>query len=110
MAVPMINHRGPDFAKLLQDCISGLKEVCGTQGDILFFPASGSGGIESTVVNTLSPGDKILCVSQGVFSERFAKIAEAHGVQVERIEVEWGKAVDPAEIWQRLRIDTARSI
>lgn len=110
MAVPMINHRGPEFTRLLQDCISGLKEVFGTQGDILFFPASGSGGLESTVVNTLSPGDKILCVSQGVFSERVAKIAEAYGVQVERIEVEWGKAVDPEEICRRLRSDTARSI
>jgi aspartate aminotransferase-like enzyme len=106
----MINHRGPDFARLLQDCISGLKEVAGTQGDILFFPSSGSGMIEATVVNTLSPGDKILCVSQGVFSERFAKIAEAHGVQVDRIEVEWGKAVEPEEIWKRLLADTDRSI
>jgi aspartate aminotransferase-like enzyme len=107
----MINHRGPDFARLLQDCITGLKEVAGTQeGEILFFPASGSGGIESTVVNTLSPGDKIVTVSQGVFSERFAKVAEAHGVQVERVEVEWGKAVDPEEIFKRLRSDTNRSI
>lgn len=110
MAVPMINHRGPEFTKLLQDCIAGLKAVFGTQGDILFFPASGSGGLESIVVNTLSPGDKILCVSQGVFSERVGKIAEAHGVQVERIEVEWGKAVDPQEIFNRLRRDTEQTI
>lgn len=110
MSLPMINHRGPDFAKLLQDCCSGLKEVFDTQGDILLFPASGSGGLESTVVNTLSPGDKILSVSQGVFSERFAKIAEAHGVQVERIDVEWGKAVDPEEIFNRLRSDVHRAI
>jgi len=110
MAVPMINHRGPEFARLVQDCITGLKAVLATQGDVLFFPASGSGGLEATVVNTLSPGDKILSVSQGVFSERFAKIAAAHGVQVERIEVGWGKAVDPEEICSRLRSDAARSI
>ncbi|HWI66146.1 MAG TPA: aminotransferase class V-fold PLP-dependent enzyme, partial [Symbiobacteriaceae bacterium] len=110
MAVPMINHRGPEFTRLLQDCISGLKEVCGTQGEILFFPASGSGGLESTIVNTLSPGEKILSVSQGVFSERVARIAEVHGVQVERIEVEWGKSVDPEAICSRLRSDTAHLI
>ncbi|MGE5672702.1 MAG: pyridoxal-phosphate-dependent aminotransferase family protein [Mycobacterium leprae] len=110
MAVPMINQRGPEYAKLVQDCVGGLKQVFATTGEILWFPSSGSGGLESTIVNTLSPGDKILSVSQGVFSERFAKIAEAHGVLVERIEVEWGKAVDPQEIFKRLRADTGRSI
>lgn len=107
---PLINHRGTEFEALLQECRSGLKQVFQTGGDILMFPGSGSGGLECAVVNTLSPGDKVLVPVQGVFSERLAKIAAAHGAIVESIDIEWGRAVDPAAIIERLKADVRREI
>lgn len=102
---PLINHRGAGFESLLSECREGLAKVFQTEGDILMFPSSGSGGLESAVVNTLSPGDRVLVPVQGVFSDRFAKIAAAHGADVEAIQVPWGRAVDPEVILERLRMD-----
>ena len=107
---PLINHRGVEFESLLAECRDGLRQVFQTTNDILMFPSSGSGGLESAVVNTLSPGDKVLVPVQGVFSERFAKIAAAHGADVETIQTPWGRAVDPEVILGRLRQDASRAI
>lgn len=107
---PLINHRGAEFESLLRECREGLGQVFQTQNDILMFPSSGSGGLESAVVNTLSPGDKVLIPVQGVFSERFAKIAAAHGAKVEAIHVPWGRAVDPEAVLGKLREDKSGSI
>lgn len=107
---PLINHRGSEFESLLAECREGLGRVFQTKNDILMFPSSGSGGLESAIVNTLSPQDKVLVPVQGVFSERFAKIAAAHRADVEVIDVPWGRAVDPDLILGRLRGDGSRSI
>jgi alanine-glyoxylate transaminase / serine-glyoxylate transaminase / serine-pyruvate transaminase len=105
MNQPMVNHRGPEFTSLLADCTSGMREVFGTKGDVLLFPSSGTGGLESAVVNTLSPGDKVLCVLQGVFSLRFMELAKKFGAIVDTIEVDWGRAVDPRLILDKLSAD-----
>lgn len=109
MTQPLINHRGPEFARLMAECVSGLKEVYQTDNDILLFPSSGSGGLEAAVVNTLSPGDRVLAAVQGVFSERFVQIATKFGAIVDRVEFDWGKGVDPARMLDELQKDTTGS-
>ena len=102
MARQMINHLGPEFENLLYDVIGGLKKLFQTDNDILLFTCSGSGGLEAAIVNTLSPGDKVLSVIIGFFGERFAYFAKAHGVQVIPLSFEWGRAADIDEIRKAL--------
>jgi aspartate aminotransferase-like enzyme len=82
-----------------------LKEICQTKGDVLILTSSGTGGMEATIVNMLSPGDKVLVVANGFFGERFADIAEIYGAQVERLRFEWGFPVDPEAVRQALAKD-----
>ena len=97
-SAPMINHRGPEFAELLREISDGIAGLIGTSGDVFLLTGSGTGSLEAAIVNTLSPGDRVLAVSIGGFGERFAKIAEAFGAHVDRLDVEWGAAVDPARL------------
>jgi aspartate aminotransferase-like enzyme len=110
LATQMINHRGPEYMAMQRELIAGLKEVFRTEADCLIFPASGTGGLEAAVVNTLSPGDKVLAIVIGAFGDRFAKIAAAHGGEVQRLDVEWGRAVDPEQVAEVLRADRDHSI
>jgi aspartate aminotransferase-like enzyme len=91
----MINHRGPEFAAMLERVLTGMKPYFGTTSDIAIVTAAGTGGLEAAVVNTISPGDRVLAVSIGSFGDRFAKIARTYGADVTRIDVEWGQAADP---------------
>jgi aspartate aminotransferase-like enzyme len=94
----MINHRGPEFAAMLDRILTGIKPFFGTTSDIAMITAAGTGGLEAAVVNTLSPGDRVLGVSIGSFGDRFAKIARTYGADVTKIDVDWGHAADPAEL------------
>ncbi len=105
MATQMINHLGPEFEKLLSEVINGLKQLFQTKNDILLFTCSGSGGLEAAIVNTLSPGDKVLLVIIGFFGERFAYFARAHGVRVIPLSFEWGRAADVDELRKALDSD-----
>ena len=98
----MINHRGPEFKELLGRLQSGMKPYFGTSGNIAILSCAGTGGLEAAVVNTLSPGDRVLAVSIGAFGDRFAKIAEAYGSNVDRVSAEWGWAAAPDEVGERL--------
>ena len=98
----MINHRGPEFAAMLGRILEGMKPFFGTSGDIAILSCAGTGGLEAAIVNTISPGDRVLAVSIGAFGERFAKIASVYGADVDRIDVEWGQAADPAEVRTRI--------
>jgi len=98
----MIDHRGPEFANILNQCTESLKYFYCTKGDVLIFPASGTGGLEAAIVNTLSPRDPVLAVSIGVFGDRFAKIAETFGLDVRRVSIPKGRAVDPEQLRQAL--------
>jgi aspartate aminotransferase-like enzyme len=98
----MINHRGPEFRELLERLQAGMKPYFGTTGDIAILSCAGTGGLEAAVVNTLSPGDRVLAVSIGAFGDRFAKIAEAYGANVDRVAAEWGWAAAPDEVRERL--------
>jgi aspartate aminotransferase-like enzyme len=99
---PMIDHRGTEFAELLRETSSGLAELIGTSGEVLLLTGSGSGAMEAAVVNTLSPGDRVLVVSIGAFGDRFASIASAFGAEVDRHEVEWGRSASPDSLRDHL--------
>ena len=87
---------------MLRETSAGLGELIATSGEILLLTGSGSGALEAAVVNTLSPGDRVLVVTIGSFGDRFAKIAEAFGAKVDRLEGEWGRAAEPDELRARL--------
>jgi len=101
----MINHRGPQFAQILGDVTAKLKQIFQTKADVFLLTGSGTGGLETAIVNTLSPGDKVLSVSNGVFGERFATIAERFGAEVIPLRFEWGKAVDADSVHQTLKTE-----
>ena len=98
----MINHRGPEFAAMLARILEGMKPFFGTTSDIAMLSCAGSGGLEAAVVNTLSPGDRVLGVSIGAFGDRFAEVASAYGAEVVKLDVEWGRAADPADVREAL--------
>lgn len=110
MSEPMINHRGPEFKNLIEELNVGVKMVFQTQNEVLIYPAAGTGGMEAAIVNFLSPGEKALVVSIGVFGDRFATVAQSFGVQVEKIDFPWGTAIEPEVLRQRLAADTNREI
>jgi aspartate aminotransferase-like enzyme len=99
----MINHRGPEFAAMLDRILTGMKPYFGTTSDIAMITTAGTGGLEAAVVNTLSPSDRVLGVSIGSFGDRFSKIARTYGADVTKIDAEWGEAADPAEVRETLR-------
>ena len=101
-AAPMIDHRGTEFAEMLSEISGSLAHLVGTEHDVLLLTGSGTGGLEAAVVNTLSPGDRVLAVSIGSFGDRFAKIAEAYGAEVERLEFEWGAIAEPTVLADHL--------
>jgi len=102
MTRQMTDHRGETFAVLLESVTEKLKHFYQTKNDVLIFPSSGTGGMEAAVVNTLSPGDKVLVVSIGAFGDRFAEIATAFGAKVTKLDFPWGTAADPAAIVAKL--------
>ena len=105
MTKQMINHRGAEFGKIIDDITANLKQIFQTKNDIFLLTSSGTGGLEAAIVNTLSPGDKVLSVSTGVFGDRFANIAQTYGAEVIPLRFEWGKAADPDAIRQTLHAD-----
>jgi len=94
-ARPLINHRGPEFASLLAGLTRALQDFLRTQNDVLLLTSSGTGGLEAAVANTLARGDRVLVFSNGAFGERFHQIARAYGVEARRVDVTWGRAVEP---------------
>jgi aspartate aminotransferase-like enzyme len=103
MGRQMINHRGPEFATILNAITGKLKQVFQTKGDVFVLTASGTGGLEAAIVNTLSPADKVLSISNGAFGERFADIATRYGAEVISLNFEWGKPVDLEVIEKTLK-------
>ncbi len=102
MSRQMINHRGPEFCQILNDVTENLKQLFQTKNDVFLLTGSGTGGLEAAVVNTLSPGDKVLAVSTGVFGDRFATIAKQFGADVIPLNFDWGRAADVDEIRKAL--------
>src|SRR5450432_1644475 len=89
MDQPVIDHRGPEFAQLTIEVLEGLRTVFKTTGPIVIFPASGSGAAEAALVNTLSPGDRVLIFETGQFSLVWRQMAERIGLQVDYVPGNW---------------------
>ncbi|HUS57080.1 MAG TPA: alanine--glyoxylate aminotransferase family protein [Planctomycetota bacterium] len=105
MARPVFHHRTAEYRKLHQDVLEDLKTVFRTRNDVYTMTSSGTGAMETAVVNVLSPGEKALVVQGGKFGERWVNLCKAFGAQPIVIDVPWGKAVDPEEIRKHLKAD-----
>ena len=107
---PLIDHRGPAFAQLIERITHQLRPLFGTSGAIAILGSSGTGGMEAALVSLFSPGDRLLACPVGLFGLRFAEIARAYGCDVEILETEFGNALDPNRLAERLRADRKRQI
>jgi len=103
MAKPIIHHRTKEYQAIFKDVTEALRKIFKTSGDVFTFTSSGTGAMEASIVNVLSPGDKIIVVRGGKFGERFGDIAKAYGVDVIPIDVEWGSAPQPEVIKDALK-------
>jgi len=110
MAAPTIDHRGPEFQRLGRDVLERLRTVFRTSGPVVIYPGSGTGAWEAALVNTLSPGDRVLMFETGHFATLWKTMAERLGLEVEFVPGDWRHGVDPATVEQRLRADPARRI
>jgi aspartate aminotransferase-like enzyme len=110
LACPLIDHRGPEFAKLLGRIADALRPVFGTTSDIVVLGSSGTGALETAVANLFSPGERVLSCAVGVFGKRFAAIAARYGCSVEPLESPVGAALDRRALEARLQRDTDRQI
>lgn len=102
-ALPILHHRTSEFEDIFTEVIEGLKYIFQTTNDVLIITSSGTGAMESAVVNLLSSGDEALVASCGNFGNRWAKICAIYGIKVTKIEAEWGKCVEPKKIEEALK-------
>src|SRR5437588_10200702 len=103
MSRPMIDHRGPEFAAMHKEIAAGVREVLETaQADLLILSSSGTGSMEAAVANLVSPEDRVVVCTCGVFGDRFVDINTAYGAEVVKLAVEWGQPVEPERLDQVL--------
>ena len=108
---PTMDHRGPEFAALGKEVLAGMKRVFkSTQGEVVIYPASGTGAWEAALANTLSPGDRVLMYETGHFATLWQKMAAKLGLEVEFIAGDWRRGADPEAIEKKLRTDTDKRI
>ena len=110
IARPTIDHRGPEFAKLGLELLEDLKPVFKTSGKVMIFPSSGTGAWEASIVNTLSPGDKVLMFETGQFATLWKDMAVSLGLDVQFVASDWRHGADPAEVESILREDRGHQI
>jgi alanine-glyoxylate transaminase/serine-glyoxylate transaminase/serine-pyruvate transaminase len=110
MEIPLIDHRGPEFAELTKRVIEGIKTIFKTSKPVIMYTATGTGAWESALTNTLSPGDKVLMFETGQFATLWKKMAERIGLKPEFISTDWRHGVDPNAIEGRLREDKNKEI
>jgi alanine-glyoxylate transaminase/serine-glyoxylate transaminase/serine-pyruvate transaminase len=107
---PTIDHRGPEFARLAREVIEGLQQVCRTTGAVVIYPSSGTGAWEAALVNTLSPGEKVLMFETGHFATLWRNMAVRLGLQVDFVPGDWRRGVDPAVVESKLAEDRGHAI
>jgi alanine-glyoxylate transaminase/serine-glyoxylate transaminase/serine-pyruvate transaminase len=110
MAAPTIDHRGPQFAELGLEILEGIKPVFGTSQPVVIFPASGTGAWEAALVNTLSPGDRVMCFETGHFAALWQEMAHNLGLEVDFVPGDWRHGVDPQTVADKLRTDAGHTI
>ena len=106
---PVIDHRSAEFADLGREVFEGLRPVFGTTDPVIVYTASGTGACEASLVNTLSPGDRVLMFETGHFSQLWRQIAQRYGLDVEYVPGDWRRGVSPAEVAARLGADEQRT-
>lgn len=104
---PIIHHRTPQFQNHLKEAVEGLKYVFQTKNDVYILAASGTGGMEASVCNLVSPGDHVIVVEGGKFGERWTELCEAYGAKATVVKIEWGKSIEAAELKKLLAADKA---
>jgi len=102
MSLPIVHHRTPAFRVMFEQLLASLRQVYRTASDVLLFTASGTGGMDSAVSNTCSPGDRVLVVSAGNFGERWLSIAGAYGCDVQELRYPWGEVPSPDDVAAKL--------
>src|SRR5882757_2399405 len=107
---PVIDHRGLEFAQLGAEVLDGVKSIFKTKGPVVIYPASGSAAWEAAMVNTLSPGDRVLMFETGHFSNLWRDIAVRHGLVVDYVPGNWRRGAQPADAEQRLKEDRQHAI
>jgi alanine-glyoxylate transaminase/serine-glyoxylate transaminase/serine-pyruvate transaminase len=110
MAAPTIDHRGPEFAELGLEILEAVRPVFGTKRPVVIYPASGTGAWEAALVNTLSPGDKVLCFETGHFATLWQEMALKLGLEVDFVPGDWRHGVDPQAVAEKLGADTERAV
>lgn len=110
MQRPVINHRGKQYEAMFGSISRKLQQLFNTRHEVLTFPAAGTGSMEAAVVNMLSPGDKVLAVSIGVFGDRFGEIAAKFGAVVEKMDFPWGQAATAERLRETLQADKSHEI
>jgi len=107
---PTIDHRGPAFAELAKSCLEGIKPIFQTRNPVIVFPASGTGAWEAALVNTLSPGDRVIAFETGHFATLWSKMAANLGLRVDFVPGDWRHGVDPAVVAAKLSDDRNHEI
>ena len=107
---PIIDHRGAEFAKLATEVLEGLRSIFQTSSILVMYPASGTGAWEAALVNTLSPGDRVLVFETGHFSQLWGQLAQKMGFQVECVPGSWRAGAASAELESRLNSDKGHTI
>jgi alanine-glyoxylate transaminase/serine-glyoxylate transaminase/serine-pyruvate transaminase len=105
IAMPTMDHRGPEFAELGKKVVGGMKQVLKTAGTVVIYPSSGTGAWEAALVNTLSAGDRVLMVETGHFATLWRQMATRLGLDIDFVSGDWRHGVDPAEVAEKLAAD-----
>jgi alanine-glyoxylate transaminase/serine-glyoxylate transaminase/serine-pyruvate transaminase len=109
--MPTIDHRSPAFAKILHPCLTNIRKILKSEkAQVFIFPSTGTGGWETAISNTLSPGDKVLAARNGMFSHRWIDMCQRHGLSVQVVETPWGQGI-PADRFEEILVaDTGHQI
>jgi alanine-glyoxylate transaminase/serine-glyoxylate transaminase/serine-pyruvate transaminase len=110
IAAPTIDHRGPEFAALARELLAGLGQLCGTARPVALYPSSGTGAWEAALVNTLSPGDRVLAFDIGHFAALWAKMAVNLGLDVTVVPGDWRRGVRPEDVYDELAKDAGHQV
>jgi len=110
MAAPTIDHRGPEFARLAREVLSGVRALAGTARPVALYPSSGTGAWEAALVNTLSPGDKVLAFETGHFAALWAAMAANLGLDVDLVPGDWRSGVRSEQVFDRLSADDGHAV
>jgi alanine-glyoxylate transaminase/serine-glyoxylate transaminase/serine-pyruvate transaminase len=110
MAAPTIDHRGPEFATLARQVLKGAGWLCGTSRPVALYPSSGTGAWEAALVNTLSPGDRVLAFDTGHFATLWSRMARKLGLTVDLVPGDWRRGVQPGQVQEKLAADRGHEI